>query len=186
MATPASLLTASATLTLLVGVVLLLAALLRLGFVANFISEPVLIGFKAGIGLVIVLDQIPKLLGIHFQKGGFFHNVLAIVQSLPEASVATVAVGAAMVGILVSLEHWFPRAPAPLIAVGGGIVAVKLFHLQTLGVRTVGQVPTGLPPLTLPDFSLILQLWPAAVGIALMSFTETIAAGRAFARQRRA
>ena len=177
----ASLLTASATLTLLVGVVLVLAALLRLGFVANFISEPVLIGFKAGIGLVIVLDQIPKLLGIHFQKGPFFHNVLAIVGGLPDASVATVAVGAAMVGILVSIEHLLPRAPAPLIAVGSGIVAVKLFGLQAFGVRTVGQVPTGLPSLTPPDFSLMIQLWPAAVGIALMSFTETIAAGRAFA-----
>jgi len=177
----ASLLTASATLTLLVGVVLVLAALLRLGFVANFISEPVLIGFKAGIGLVIVLDQIPKLLGIHFQKGPFFHNVLAIVGGLPDASVATVAVGAAMVGILVLIEHLFPRAPAPLIAVGSGILAVKLFDLQAFGVRTVGQVPTGLPSLTPPDFSLMIQLWPAAVGIALMSFTETIAAGRAFA-----
>jgi SulP family sulfate permease len=178
---PASLLSASATLTLLVGVVLVLAGLLRLGFVANFISEPVLIGFKAGIGLVIVLDQIPKLLGIHFQKGTFFHNVLAIIGGLPGASVATVAVGAAMVGILVSIEHWFPRAPAPLIAVGSGIAGVSLFGLQAYGVRTVGQVPTGLPPLTPPDFSLIMQLWPAAVGIALMSFTETIAAGRAFA-----
>jgi len=178
---PASLLTASATLTLLVGVVLVLAALLRLGFVANFISEPVLIGFKAGIGLVIVLDQVPKLLGIHFPKGTFFHNVLAIIRGLPDASVATVAVGAAMVLILVSIEHWFPRAPAPLIAVGSGIAGVSLFGLQAFGVRTVGQVPTGLPPLTPPDFSLIIQLWPAAVGIALMSFTETIAAGRAFA-----
>ncbi len=178
---PASLLSASATLTLLVGVVLLLAALLRLGFVANFISEPVLIGFKAGIGLVIVLDQIPKLLGIHFQKGTFFHNVLAIVGGLPDASIATVAVGTAMVVILVSIEHWFPRAPAPLIAVGTGIAAMKLFGLQAYGVRAVGQVPTGLPSLTPPDFSLLLELWPAAVGIALMSFTETIAAGRAFA-----
>ena len=177
---PASLLTASATLTLLVGVVLVLAALLRLGFVANFISEPVLIGFKAGIGLVIVLDQVPKLLGIHFPKGTFFHNVLAIIRGLPDASVATVAVGAAMVLILVSIEHWFPRAPAPLVAVGSGIAGVSLFGLQAFGVRTVGQVPTGLPPLTPPDFSLIIQLWPAAVGIALMSFTETIAAGRAF------
>jgi SulP family sulfate permease len=178
---PASLPTASATLTLLVGVALVLAALLRLGFVANFISEPVLIGFKAGIGLVIVLDQIPKLLGIHFPKASFFHNVLAIIRGLPDASVATVAVGAAMVGILVSIEHWLPLAPAPLIAVGSGIAGVSLFGLQAYGVRTVGQVPTGLPPLTLPDLSLIIQLWPAAVGIALMSFTETIAAGRAFA-----
>src|SRR4051794_16089991 len=72
----ASLMGASATLTLLVGAVLVLASLLRLGFIANFISEPVLIGFKAGIALVIVLDQLPKLLGVHFPKGTFLHNLL--------------------------------------------------------------------------------------------------------------
>ena len=91
---PAALLTAPATLTLLVGAILVLAALLRLGFVANFISEPVLIGFKAGIGLVIVLDQVPKLLGIHFEKGSFLHNLLAIAQGIPDASVATARRGA--------------------------------------------------------------------------------------------
>ena len=80
---PASLMTASATLTLLVGAILVLASLLRLGFIANFISEPVLIGFKAGIALVIVLDQVPKLLGIHFPKSGFFRNLLAIVRGNP-------------------------------------------------------------------------------------------------------
>ena len=74
---PAALMTASATLTLLVGAILVLASLLRLGFVANFISEPVLVGFKAGIALVIVLDQLPKLLGIHFPKGTFVQNLLA-------------------------------------------------------------------------------------------------------------
>src|SRR6478736_3734712 len=75
---PASLLGASATLTLLVGAILVLAAILHLGFVANFISEPVLVGFKAGIGLVIVVDQIPKLLGVHFEKSGFVHNLVGI------------------------------------------------------------------------------------------------------------
>ena len=179
---PASLLTASATLTLLVGVILVLAALLRLGFVANFISEPVLIGFKAGIGLVIVLDQVPKLLGIHFHKGSFLHNVLAIAQGIPHASMATVAVGAVMVGILVAVERFLPRAPAPLIAVASGIAGMSVFGLQAYGVETVGHVPTGLPSLTLPGLALIAQLWPAAAGIALMSFTETIAAGRAFAQ----
>ncbi|MGA7814671.1 SulP family inorganic anion transporter, partial [Caballeronia sp.] len=79
----ASLMTASATLTCLVGAILVVARVLRLGFVANFISEPVLIGFKAGVGIVIVVDQIPKLLGIHFHKGSFFHNVLAIAQGVP-------------------------------------------------------------------------------------------------------
>jgi high affinity sulfate transporter 1 len=178
---PAALTTAAATLTLLVGAILAVAALLRLGFVANFISEPVLIGFKAGIGLVIVLDQVPKLLGIHFDKGSFFHNVLAIVHGIPDASVATLAVGASMIALLVALEHFVPRAPAPLIAVAGGIAAVSLFGLQSNGVETVGYVPTGLPSLTPPDPALLVPLWPAALGIALMSFTETIAASRAFA-----
>ena len=179
---PAALMAASATLTVLVGAVLVLASLLRLGFVANFISEPVLIGFKAGIGIVIVVDQVPKLLGVHFDKGGFFHNVLATVESIPKTSLLTFEVGAGTIATLVAIEHFFPRAPAPLIAVAGGIAATSLFGLQAHGVSTVGQVPTGLPPFTLPNPALLVQLWPAAVGIALMSFTETVAAGRAFHR----
>ena len=86
---PTSLMKASATLTLLVGAILLLAALLRLGFVANFISEPVLIGFKAGIAFVIVLDQIPKLLGVHIAKGNFVHNLVATIQAVPHMSLPT-------------------------------------------------------------------------------------------------
>jgi sulfate permease, SulP family len=178
----ASLLTASATLTLLVGAILVLAGGLRLGFVANFISDPVLTGFKAGIGLVIVVDQIPKLLGIHFEKGPFFHNLLAIAQGIPHSSMATLAVGAVMIGILVAVEHFFPRAPAPIISVASGIAGMSLLDLQAYGVGTVGHVPTGLPSLILPDLQLVNQFWPAALGIALMSFTETIAAGRAFSR----
>ena len=132
---PGSLSTACATLTLLVGGILVLAGLLRLGFVANFISEPVLIGFKAGIGLVIVLDQIPKLLGIHFHKASFFENLLAIAEGIPTASMTTVAVGMLMIGILVVIERRFPRAPAPLIAVACGIAATSLLGLQARGWR---------------------------------------------------
>ncbi|MFL9913275.1 SulP family inorganic anion transporter [Paraburkholderia sp. RL17-337-BIB-A] len=179
---PASLLTASATLTCLVGAILIVARLLRLGFVANFISEPVLIGFKAGVGIVIVVDQVPKLLGIHFHKGSFFHNLLATVQGIPQASLVTVAVGVAMIGLLIAMERFVPRAPAPLIAVAAGIAGVSLFGLSAYGVATVGHVPTGLPALTLPDPQMMMALWPPALGIALMSFTETIAAGRAFAK----
>lgn len=179
---PANLLTASATLALMTGVILVMAGLLRLGFVANFISEPVLVGFKAGIGIVIVVDQIPKLLGIHFPKGSFLQNLLSIVQNLPEASVPTVLVGVITVIALVAMEHFTPRAPAPLIAVAGGIAAMKFLGLDRYGVSPVGAVPTGLPPVTLPNAQLLIPLWPAALGIALMSFTETIAAGRAFVR----
>lgn len=96
-------------------------------------------------------------------------------------SLATLAVAVAMVVILVAFERFVPRAPAPLIAVACGIAAMGLFGLQSYGVSAIGEVPTGLPSLTLPSLALVEQLWPAALGIALMSFTETIAAGRAFA-----
>ncbi len=139
----ASLLSASATLTLLVGFILVLASLLRLGFIANFISEPVLVGFKAGIGLVIVLDQVPKLLGLHFHKGSFFHNLLGLVQGLPETSMATLAVGAVMVALLILLERLYPQAPAPLITVAAGIAGMGLLGLQAYGIASVGQVPRG-------------------------------------------
>jgi len=178
---PARLLAATATLVALVGVLLMLAAVLRLGFVANFISTPVLTGFKAGIGLVIVLDQVPKLLGIHITKQGFFHDLLSVVQHVPETSLLTLAVAAATFAVLIGMERLWPHSPAPLVAVGGGIAAAWFFGLQDQGVSIVGLIPQGLPALTMPDLALVEDLLPGALGIALMSFTETIAAGRAFA-----
>lgn len=178
---PARALEALATLAALVGVILVVAAVLRLGFVASFISTPVLAGFKAGIGLVIVLDQLPKLLGVHIEKQGFFRDALALVQHVPEASLLTVAVAGATLLVLFGMERLWPHSPAPLVAVGGGIAAAWLLGLEGRGVSTVGVIPQGLPSLTLPDLALVLQLLPGALGIALMSFTETIAAGRAFA-----
>ena len=179
---PGALMRAAATLTLLVGVLLTLASVLRLGFLANFISEPVLAGFKAGIGVVIVLDQVPKLLGVHFPKGSFLENLLALLGSLPDTSAVTLAVGLVMMALLSGLKRFVPRAPAPLMAVAAGVAAMALLGLQAYGVETVGTIPRGFPRLTLPDLSLVLQLWPGAMGIALMSFTETVAAGRAFAQ----
>jgi high affinity sulfate transporter 1 len=178
---PAQVLTVVATLTALVGLLLVLATVLRLGFVANFISTPVLTGFKAGIGCVIVLDQVPKLLGIHITKVGFFHDVLSVAQHVPETSLMTLVVAVATLLVLIGMERLWPHSPAPLVAVGGGIAASWLFALHTQGVSVVGLIPQGLPSLTLPDAALIARLVPGALGIALMSFTESIAAGRAFA-----
>ena len=172
---------AAAILAMLVGALLMLAAGLRLGFVANFISEPVLIGFKSGIGLVIVVDQIPKLLGIHIMKAGFFRDLLAIVQALPATSLTTLLLAVLMLALILSLEHVAPHAPAPLIAIGlaiGGAAALDLSHR---GVELIGTVQGGLPSLVRPSIALAWILWPAACGIALMSFTESIAAARAFA-----
>ena len=179
---PAMLLRASATLALMVGVVLALASVLRLGFLATFISESVLCGFKAGIGVVIVLDQVPKLLGVHFPKGTFLQNLLALLRSLPDTSAATLALGLVMVALLLGIKRFVPRVPAPLVTVGAGIAAMALLGLQAYGVEAVGTIPRGLPALTLPDLTLAGQLWPGALGIALMSFTETVAVARAFAQ----
>jgi MFS superfamily sulfate permease-like transporter len=179
---PAKLLTATAALTALVGVMLMLAGVLRLGFVANFISTPVLTGFKAGIGLVIVLDQVPKVLGIHITKAGFFRDLFQVAHHIPETSLIVLAVAAATFAVLIGMERLWPHSPAPLVAVGGAIAASWFFGLEARGVSIVGMIPQGLPALTMPDVSLLEQLVPGALGIALMSFTETIAAGRAFAR----
>jgi high affinity sulfate transporter 1 len=177
---PAKLVIATATLTALVGAILLLARLLRLGFVANFISTPVLTGFKAGIGCVIVLDQLPKLLGIHITKQGFFRDLVSVVQHIPGTSAMTFAVAVATLLVLVGFKRLLPRIPAPLVAIGGAIAAAWFFGLQDKGVALVGAIPQGFPSLTLPDPKLIESLLPGALGIALMSFTETIAVGRAF------
>ncbi|MBP6310020.1 MAG: SulP family inorganic anion transporter [Arenimonas sp.] len=177
---PDALITASVTLALMVGIILSVAAILRLGFVANFISEPVLIGFKAGIGIVVIVDQIPKLLGLHFDKGGFVHNLGQILSGLGHLSWATLAVGIGTIGGLVLCERWRPRWPAPLIVVGLMIAGATFLGWEHLGVELVGAIPTGLPSLTLPNFSLVEAMWPAAAGIALMSFAETAAVGRAF------
>jgi sulfate permease, SulP family len=180
---PGKLITATATLTALTGALLIAASMLRLGFVANFISTPVLTGFKAGIGMVIVLDQVPKLLGIHITKEGFFRDILSVAQQLPETSLITLTIAVLTLLALLAMERMRPHSPAPLVVVGAGIGASWLFGLSALGVGTVGVIPQSLPSITLPSLGLVELLLPAALGIAVMSFTETIAAGRAFAKQ---
>jgi len=179
----ARLLTATATLAALTGLFLVLAGVFRLGFLAKFISEPVLIGFKAGIGLVIVVDQLPKFFGVHIDKGGWLHNLLATVAELPHVSTPTLVVALVTIGVLVGLEHFLPKSPAPLIAVGVAIAISAWRGLEAAGVAVVGPIPAGLPQFVVPDPSLLRMLWPGALGMALMSFTESIAAGRAFAIQ---
>ncbi len=128
---PAKLVTATATLAALVGAMLVLARLMKLGFVANFISTPVLTGFKAGIGLVIVLDQVPKLLGIHIAKQGFFVDLLSVAQHVPDTSLLTLAVAVATFAVLIGMERLWPHSPAPLVAVGGA-------HRRVVVLRPAG------------------------------------------------
>jgi high affinity sulfate transporter 1 len=174
------LVTASATLAVLVSAILFAARVLRLGFVANFISDPVLTGFKAGVGLVIVVDQAPKVLGVHYDKQGFLHDVSALAGEVPNASLPTLAIGLGTLLALIGLEHFAPSLPSPLLVVAGGIAASHFLDLQASGVAIVGPISGGLPTLVEPARGLLEKLWAPAIAIALMSFTETVAAGRAF------
>jgi SulP family sulfate permease len=173
-------LTAAATLSVLVGMMLIVARVLRLGFLANFISEPVLTGFKAGVGLVIVVDQLPKLLGIHITKAGFFRDVASIATHVPELSWPTLAVALATLATIAIARRFLPKSPAPLLAVAVGIAASAIVGLEAAGVSVVGAIQGGLPIPRLPQPALFEAMWPAAAGIALISFTESVAAARAF------
>ena len=178
---PGDFIVPAATLAFLVGVFLLVASFLRLGFVANFISLPVLTGFKAGIGVVILVGQLGKVLGLSIEKGPVFQTLLAVLQNLDQIHWPTFTLALVTLAVLLLLPRLSKRIPAALVAVALGILAAWLLNLQASGVELVGPIPPGLPRLSLPDWSLFQALWPGALGIALMSFVESIASARAFA-----
>lgn len=172
--------TLTAVLAMLVGVLFLLFGLLRLGWVANFLATPVLKGFTYGLAVIIILGQIPKLLGIEAGKGYFFRQLWAIVTQLPQAHLMTVMVGVVSLLLLFNLPRIVPKIPASLVTVVVAILAVSLFKLEAQGVNVVGSIQTGLPPLTLPTIPLTqLQLLiPGALTIALVGYAESIAVAK--------
>jgi high affinity sulfate transporter 1 len=176
-------LTAASTLALLVGGLLILAGLFRLGFLANLISQPVLIGFKAGVGVVIFTGQIAKVLGVSIDKGPFVQTVIALFESLEGIHWTTFGVALSTLAVLILLPRVAPRVPAALVAVVLGIAGSALLNLEARGVALVGNFPPGLPSLSLPDLALLRELGPAAVGIALICFIESYAAGKSFRRK---
>jgi SulP family sulfate permease len=168
-------------LALLVGGLLAAAGLLRLGFLADFISAPVLAGFKAGMGLVIAASQLGKVLGVPVEGDSFFAKVWSALAQLGDANPATVALALGGLAVLLALHRWAPSVPGPLVVAALGIALVGLTDLEVRGVALVGPVSGGLPRFELPGLAGAGALLPAAAGIALMSFIESISAARAFA-----
>ena len=162
----AGLLKAASTLAFLAGAFLVVASFLKLGFIANFLSDPVLAGFKVGIGLLVLVDQLPKVLGIHIGAETFFRKLWSILQHISETSVPTLVLALVTLAILIGVEKWLPRVPAVLLAVAAAIACSSLLHLQQTGVETVGTIPAGFPSPLAPDLSLVRLLWPGALGIA--------------------
>jgi SulP family sulfate permease len=171
------------TLAMLVGGILVVARLLRLGFLANFISRPVLVGFEAGIGIVILVGQLKSVLGVHVASGTTIGTLMELPGLLPHVHGPTALTALAGIAVLLVVPRLVPRLPASLVWVVVSIAAAALLGLEALGVKSVGAVPSGLPSLALPDLCLAGSLWPAALGIALMSFTESVASARTFCKR---
>jgi high affinity sulfate transporter 1 len=170
-------------LALVVGALAILAGLARLGFLASFISEPVLKGFIIGLALTIIVGQLPKLFGIEKVEGDFFDELFGFLGSVGGTSIPTLAVGLVSLAIVVGLKEFAPVVPGSLVAVGFGIGAVVLLNLDDQGVDIVGPIQGGLPTFGLPDVAGVdyLRLAPAAVGVALVGFVEGLGAAKVYA-----
>ena len=173
----------SALLALLVGALLLVAGLARIGFIADFFARPVLTGFVAGLALVIGVGQLSKLLGVEGGGTGFFGKLGVLALQLGDINVTTLVIGLVSLAVIFALRAYAPMVPAMLVAVVLGIVVVAVFNLQDHGVAIVGTMPDGLPSLTFPSFRLgdVTDLLPDAFALALICFAESVAGARALA-----
>ena len=168
---------------LVTGVLLSLAGFLRLGFVAEFISKPVLKGFVFGIAINIIIKQLPKLMGLESHPGNALIVLGHLVSDLPSANAWTCGIGFISLALLILLKRLAPRIPGALLVLALGIASYPLLELGKHGVAIVGQVPAGLP-----GFSFALLPWedwtsivPSAVGLSLVIFAESMGAARNFA-----
>jgi SulP family sulfate permease len=170
-------------LALVTGAFALIAGLLRLGFLANFISEPVLKGFIIGLALTIIVGQLPKLFGIEGGEGNFFEKLWAWLTNLGDTHLPTLIVGLISLAIVMLCREYVPRLPGPLIAVVFGILVVGLLGLDEQGVDIVGDIESGLPTLGLPDATIdhYLAIAASALGVMLVGFAEGLGAAKTYA-----
>jgi SulP family sulfate permease len=171
------------TLAITMGIVALAAGVARLGFLASFISEPVLKGFIIGLALTIIIGQVPKLLGVEKGAGNFFEQFWDVLTRLGQTQWRTLLVGLVSLAIVLTLRRVAPAVPAPLVAVAVGILAVYALHLQNHGVKIVGHIDGGLPAFGLPSVPAgdYLKLAGPAVGIMLVGFAEGLGAAKTYA-----
>ena len=175
----------TAALAILAGVVSIAFGALRLGRIAQFFSESVLLGFVFGLALLITIKQLPKLLGIEAHGDTALDLVRDMLPHLSETDLLTLVVGAGGIVAMIVLERRLPKVPAALIVLLGSIAASVAFGLQTSGVAVVGELPAGLAGPSLPGVGLeaVPQLLVGALAIALVAFAEAIGPANEFARE---
>jgi sulfate permease, SulP family len=173
----------AAMLALLVAACFLVARLARLGWIADYLSRPVLIGDIHGVAVVLVIGQLPKLLGLDFEAADPLPQLVEFIRELGDVDGPTLAVGTIALAILLPLRFLAPRVPGALLVVVGAIAASASLALAAHGVAVVGAIPSGLPEVAMPSPELAdtLTLVPAAVGIFLVCFADAILTARSFA-----
>jgi high affinity sulfate transporter 1 len=173
-------------LALIVGAIMIIAGIAKLGFVADLLSKPTQIGYMNGLALTILIGQLPKLFGFSTDANGLISETTAFVHGFTsgEAVGAAVAIGLVSLGLILALERWLPRLPGVLVAVIVAIAASAVFNLADHGVSLVGTLPKGFPPLTVPNpiyVSDLPLLIAGALGISLVALTDTISTASSFA-----
>ncbi|HET6533596.1 MAG TPA: sulfate permease [Actinoplanes sp.] len=170
---------------LMVGVMMTVAGIARLGFIADLLSKPTQIGYMNGLALTILVSQLPKLSGFSVDGDGLIAEAAGFFRGLAagEAVTAAVAVGVVTLALILVLQRWLPKVPAVLVGVVISIAATVLFDLGDRGVDLVGPLPQGFPPFTLPraSWDQLGLLVVAAFAITLVSLTDTISTASSFA-----
>ncbi len=168
---------------ILVGLIAIIAWLVKAGSIINFISESVMIGFKCGVALFLASTQLPKLFGIHAAHGNFWENSGNFLKHLDETNLAALTIGGTALVVLVLGKIFLKKLPMALLVVVAGIVASRLLGLDERGVKLLGEVPQGLPDLGLPAvrWEDLNEMLPLAIACFLLAAVETAAIGRTFA-----
>jgi len=182
---PAKAVAYGSILALMVGAITVLAGVFKLGFVADLLSKPTQIGYMNGLALTIVIGQLPKLFGFSVDADGLIDETVRFFEGVADGETvpAALAIGVGSLVLILAFQRLLPRIPGVLVAVVLAILAVNLFDLVDRGVKVVGPLPEGFPPFTVPivplgDLTLLLA---GALGIALVSLTDTISTASAFA-----
>ena len=178
-----------AAITIVTGVLFLLMALLRMGWIAQFLSKAVITGFLAGAAIDVTIGELPKLTGTSSSGDSAWRELATWIQGLDEISGTTLLVGLVSLGVILGLRFAAPAVPGALVLVVGGLLASALFDLGAHGVALVGDVPRGLPSPALPDWDLV-RTHLSTIGIAsaallLIGFSQTAGDARAFATRHR-
>lgn len=176
----------AAAMALLVGVICFVAGLLRIGFLAELLSKPVLVGYMTGVAVIMIGSQLGKVTGVPVEGDDFVDEIRSFVEGLGGVHWPTLALAVTVLAALLTLARLLPRLPGPLIAVLLATAAVAAFSLDRNGIRVIGAIPSGLPTPGLPavDMATISTLVIPAVGIAIVAFSDNVLTARTFSARK--